>query len=287
MLATLDKEGIIQDVSSALCRFLGNGKEQLIGKASHFFDNSDDFEELEEEVLSQILTGKEWQGEIKHFNHKGSISWANSKVVPQYDENYNVIGFVNILVSITNKKLSGVDKLTSMLNRRRYDEVIVHEMQVAKRNEHNFTLVIVDIDFFKKYNDHFGHPQGDIALQKVSEQILSFINRPNDYAFRIGGEEFAIIFSNLTLEQSKSFVEKIRKSIESLNIDHPQSTVSPYVTASFGACVIDGQAALQAEQLYIEADKALYLAKEQRNSVAMTQWREQEELRKLCIPASI
>lgn len=273
MLATLDKEGVIQDVSSALCRFLDNRKQDLIGKASHFFDNSDDSEGLEEEVLSQILTGKEWQGEIKHYDHKGNISWANSKIVPQYDEDYNVSGFINILVSITNKKLSGVDKLTSMLNRRRYDEIVAHEIRVAKRSEHSFTLVIADIDYFKKYNDHFGHPQGDIALQQVSEQILTFINRPNDYAFRIGGEEFAIVFSNLDLQQSQRFLEKVRAGIEGLNIEHPESSVSKYLTASFGACVVDAASIATPEELYIEADKALYLAKEQRNSVMVKDWR--------------
>ena len=269
MLATLDKDGVIEDVSSALCRFLGNRKKDLIGKASHFFDNSDDSEQLEDEVLGQILSGKEWQGEIKHYNHKGKISWANSKIVPQYDEDYNVIGFINILVSITSKKLSGVDKLTSMLNRRRYDEIIVHEMRVAKRNEQSFTLVVIDIDFFKKYNDHLGHPQGDIALQRVSERILTFINRPTDYAFRIGGEEFAVIFSNLNVEQTKDFVENIRQGIEALQIEHPQSRVSQYITASFGACVVDATQPINAEQIYIEADKALYMAKEQRNSIVV------------------
>lgn len=269
MLASLDKEGVIQDVSSALCRFLGNRKSELIGKASHFFDNSDDSEQLEDEVLAQILTGKEWQGEVKHYDHKGQISWANSKIVPQYDENYNVIGFINILVSITSKKLSGVDKLTSMLNRRRYDEIIVHEMRVARRNEQPFTLVVIDIDFFKKYNDRFGHPQGDVVLQKVSEKILAFINRPTDYAFRIGGEEFAVIFSNLDVDQSQRFIEKIRVGIEDLCIAHPDSTASDYVTASFGACVMDPSSPVNAEQLYIEADKALYLAKEQRNAMVV------------------
>jgi diguanylate cyclase (GGDEF)-like protein/PAS domain S-box-containing protein len=273
MLATLDKDGVIEDVSSALCRFLGNRKKDLIGKASHFFDNSDDSEQLEDEVLSQILSGKEWQGEIKHYDHKGEISWANSKIVPQYDEDYNVIGFINILVSITSKKLSGVDKLTSMLNRRRYDEIIVHEMRVARRNEQSFTLVVIDIDFFKKYNDRFGHPQGDVALQKVSEEILTFINRPTDYAFRIGGEEFAVIFSNLDVDQSKQFMEKIKVGIEDLGIDHPDSTTSDYITASFGACVMDPNSPVSAEQLYIEADKALYSAKEKRNTIVVNSCR--------------
>lgn len=270
MLATLDKDAIIQDVSSSLCRFLGSRKEDLIGKSSHFFDNSDESEQLEELILSQIQTGKEWQGEIKHYDHQGNISWANSKVLPLYDENYNVSGFTNILESITSKKLSGVDKLTSMLNRRRYDEIIIHEMRVAKRNQHHFTLAILDIDFFKKYNDCYGHPQGDEALKLVSEKILSFINRPGDFAFRIGGEEFALIFSGSDTASTEHFLNKIRQGIESLEIEHRDSDVSDYLTVSIGASVIDSTSNVDDKILYIDADKALYLAKETRNSVSVT-----------------
>lgn len=269
MVATLDKDAVTKDVSSALCRFLGSRKTDLIGKPSHFFDNSDNWQSLEEEILSSIQTGKEWSGEIKHFDHEGNIKWANSTILPNYDENFQVQEFTNILVSITNKKLSGVDKLTSMLNRRRYDECITHEMRVAKRNGHSFTLAILDIDFFKKYNDHYGHPQGDIALQAVSEKILTFINRPSDLAFRIGGEEFAIILSNLDKPMTEQYLHEIREGIESLNIGHCQSSVSEYLTMSFGACIVNSDSNLDEEKVYIEADKALYLAKEQRNSVVV------------------
>jgi len=269
MLATLDKNAVIKDVSSALCRFLGSRKESLIGKPSRFFDNSDESEQLEDDILSQIQTGKEWKGEIKHYDHHGDIQWADSTILPNHDENFQVQEFTNILVSITNKKLSGVDKLTSMLNRRRYDECIIQEMRMAKRNGHHFTLAILDIDFFKKYNDHYGHPQGDKALQKVSEKVLSFIKRPNDFAFRIGGEEFAIIFSNLNKNMSENHLNKIRAGIESLRIEHSQSSICENLTMSFGAHVIDPDSKLDEKQIYIEADKALYLAKEKRNFVVV------------------
>jgi len=157
-----------------------------------------------------------------------------------------------------------------MLNRRRYDESIVHEMRVAKRNNYNFTLAILDIDFFKKFNDHYGHPIGDSALQQVSAKILSFINRPNDYAFRIGGEEFALIFSNLSLEESRDYLNDIRKGIELLAIPHQESTVNDYLTMSFGACIIEPDSGLDEQKAYIEADKALYLAKENRNCVVVS-----------------
>ncbi len=269
MLATLDKNAVVKDASSALCRFLGLRKQDIIGKDSHFFDNSDESAQLSEDILASIQTGKEWTGEIKHYDRHGNIKWASSTILPNYDADYQVSEFTNILVSITNKKLSGVDKLTSMLNRRRFDECIVHEMRVAKRNGYNFTLAVLDIDFFKKYNDHYGHPQGDSALQQVSNKIMTYINRPTDYAFRIGGEEFAIIFTNLSKAESQAYLEKVRKGVEAIEIDHQKSDVSPYLTVSIGACVINSESNLDEQQLYIEADKALYMAKESRNSVVV------------------
>jgi diguanylate cyclase (GGDEF)-like protein/PAS domain S-box-containing protein len=271
MLATLDENGVVKSISNALCRFLGQSKGDLIGKPSHFFDNSDDSEELEDKVLALMATGAEWKGEIKHYDKDGNLSWANSTILPSYDSSYKIIEFTNILVSITNKKLSMIDKLTTLLNRRRYDESIIHEMRLAKRNNHNLSLAILDIDFFKKYNDHYGHPQGDLALKKVSEVLLSSIKRAGDYAFRIGGEEFALLFSNLTPAETKQHLLSIKEKIEDLKLMHEKNEVSQYLTISIGAHTISPTTEITHEQLYIEADKALYLAKSKRNTVVVTE----------------
>ncbi len=103
ILETLDKDTVIKDVSSALCRFIGSRKTDLIGKLSHFFDNSDDSQHLENEILCSIQTGKEWSGEVKNFDHNSNIKLAKSTILPNYDENFQVQEFTNILVNITNK----------------------------------------------------------------------------------------------------------------------------------------------------------------------------------------
>ena len=92
-------------------------------------------------------------------------------------------------------------------------------------------------------------------------------HRSCNYAFRVGREEFDFIISGLDVAMSKQFLEKIWAGIESLQIEHAESSVSDYVTVSFGACVIDSASTLNEEQLYIEADEALYLTKEKRNTV--------------------
>lgn len=274
MLATLDKSGHVLDVSNALCRFLGCLKSDLIGKPSHFFDNSSQHQQQTKEILRVISTGMEWSGEIQHTNEKHHTFWAQSSVLPNFNESYQIVDYTNILNDVTNKKLSVVDKLTALPNRRSYDEILRKELSIAKRHDYNLTLAILDIDFFKKYNDHYGHPQGDIALQRVASKLMECLKRPNDFVFRIGGEEFALLFSGASVDESKLFLDQLCLAIEDLHIAHQQSDVSEYLTMSIGAYVLQPPENSDAQALYIAADKALYDAKIQRNCVVV----ETEEL---------
>ena len=278
MLATLNRQGEVVDASNALCRFLGCVKSDIVGKPSHFFDNSDNAARLEAGVLNVVQTGKAWQGEIKHEDPEGRIHWANSSVLPDFNEQFELTGFTNILVDVTNKKLSVVDKLTSLLNRRRFDEIIVQEMRSARRYGYELTLAIVDIDFFKKYNDCYGHPQGDKVLRKVAEALRSHLKRPNDYAFRLGGEEFALLFSRLDKRDSEVFLDRIRQDIEALGIVHEPSQVCHALTISIGAQVVQPEHSINEEALYTDADKALYQAKVRRNAVVVTSTGDQGEV---------
>ena len=267
MIAHLDIDGKIVDISNALCRFLGNRAGELRGKPSCFFDNSDETEETQETIWRTISTGKEWKGEIKWLGSDGKISWASSSVLPKLDDQFNVVGYTNILVDVTSKNLSVTDKLTTLFNRRRYEEIITRELRLAKRNDTALTLAILDVDFFKNYNDRYGHPAGDKALSDVAHQMVSQLNRPNDYAFRIGGEEFALVFSGLSHEESKLFLEEIRQSISDLGILHENSGVSNCLTISIGAHVVHPGHFIDEKAIYELADKALYVAKEKRNTV--------------------
>lgn len=270
MMATLDMDGVVLEVSNALCRFLGNTKEELIGTPSNFFDNSDEGSETVHSILQTVQTGQNWKGEIKRFGSDGRIYWASSSVIPNSDDEFEVTGYTNILVDTTSKKLSVTDKLTTLYNRRRYEEIIVRELRLAKRNDHDMTLAMIDIDFFKKYNDHYGHPKGDVVLSKVAECLLSHLKRPNDYAFRMGGEEFALVFSGLNVLETETFLEDVRASIEGLEIEHGGNSVSDYLTISLGAQVVHPNSMIDEERAYILSDKALYMAKATRNTVVVT-----------------
>ncbi len=270
MMATLDVDGNVVDISNALCRFLGLTKDDLLGRPSSFFDNTEESEETVKSILRKVKTGESWKGEIKRFGADGHVHWAKSSVIPNYDEDFKLTGFTNILQDTTSKKLSVTDKLTTLYNRRRYEEIIVRELRLAKRNETDMTLAMIDIDFFKKYNDHYGHPKGDVVLSKVAESLLKNLNRPNDYAFRLGGEEFALIFSGLDQRETEAFLEEVRASVEKLQIEHTKSTVSEYLTISIGAHVVHPSDMMDEERIYVLSDKALYMAKENRNTVVVT-----------------
>lgn len=270
MMATIDKSGNVIDISNALCRFLGCVKSDLIGEPSQFFDNSPQGRQLTRDILRVVSTGMEWTGEIQHSNAEHQTFWAYSSVLPNFNDNYQIVDYTNILNDVTNKKLSIVDKLTALPNRRSYDEILSKELRLAKRHDYNITLAIIDIDFFKKFNDRYGHPQGDIALQRVATKLMECLKRPSDYVFRIGGEEFALVFSRATIAESQLFLDKLRTSIEYLHIEHSESNISDYLTISIGGYVLMPPEICDSQAFYVEADKALYEAKKQRNFAVVT-----------------
>jgi len=270
MVAKLDKEGNVLDISNALCRFLGCVKADLLGKPSHFFDNSVQSTQLSKNIIKVLSTGTQWAGEVQYTNEHNKTFWAYSSILPNFDESYQVADYTNILNDVTNKKLCIVDQLTALPNRRSYDDVLPKELCIAKRHNYPLTLAILDIDFFKKYNDHYGHPQGDIALKDVANKLMASIKRPNDYMFRVGGEEFAFIFSGADVAQSQLYLNQLRLEIEQLHIEHQSSDVSNCLTVSIGAYVLTPSESHNTQSLYVVADRALYLAKKKRNCVVVT-----------------
>lgn len=269
LIAQLDTQGNITSISNALCRFLEFLPDELINTPSHFFASSEYNNDLEETIWRVLKTGTQWQSEIKHVTLSGYTKWAKLTVLPNLDNNFDVEGYTCLLQDLTSKKMSLTDNLTTLGNRRQYEEVLAHEIRLAKRNNTFLTLAILDIDYFKNYNDLYGHPQGDEALAQVGKTILSCMRRPNDYTFRIGGEEFAILFSSNGPDDARLFLENIRHSVELLQLPHNASKLSRFLTVSIGGATLKGSAISDGEHLYIDADKALYLAKETRNTTVV------------------
>ena len=159
------------------------------------------------------------------------------------------------------KDLSSIDGLTGIPNRRRFDEVLNDEWRRALREQHSISLVMIDIDCFKAYNDNYGHLAGDDSLRKVAKTLAETVQRPMDFVARYGGEEFTAILPRTNLEGVQHVAEKMRKNIESLNIPHEFSSVARYVTISVGACSLIPLTLMSPSHLIKNADNALYSAK--------------------------
>ena len=158
------------------------------------------------------------------------------------------------------RKLVAYDMLTNVLNRRGFDTIFSHSWNEAIREKTQLTLFIIDIDYFKKYNDTYGHVEGDICLAAIAETLASSI-RDNDFVARYGGEEFAIVMSRADSNAAESVANRIFTNIKEKNIRH-ENSVEPYVTVSIGCMTAFPSADVKQGEFVVMADQALYMAKE-------------------------
>ncbi len=160
------------------------------------------------------------------------------------------------------EKLASIDGLTNLYNRRRLDELLSSEWNRCLRSKTPLSLIMIDIDFFKLFNDTYGHAMGDQCLRDVAWTLKDCLRRPGDIIARYGGEEFAVLLSGSDAKGAKSMADKLREEVQSLKIPHASSEVSEYVTISLGVATafaaedIDSPA-----ELLTAADSALYHSK--------------------------
>ncbi len=153
------------------------------------------------------------------------------------------------------------DGLTGIANRRHFDVDIEKEVRRAKRALATLSLALIDIDYFKAYNDHYGHQQGDECLIQVATALSEMMRRPGDLVARYGGEEFAIILPDTDAEHALIIAEMIRSSIEERLLEHASSSVATHVTISIGVTTRTPDHHLEVADLIGNADRALYQAK--------------------------
>jgi len=160
------------------------------------------------------------------------------------------------------QKLAALDGLTGIANRRRFDETMQLEWQRGQRDKQPLTLLFCDVDYFKRYNDSFGHQAGDLCLKKVAAVLTEHLKRPADLAARYGGEEFAIVLPETELAGALVVAEACRRHLESLAIENPNAdTEFSSVTMSIGVASVVPSPKSTLEQLIEQADRALYAAK--------------------------
>jgi len=220
-----------------------------------------------------IRTGKSIVNkEEKEVYPNGEVRWASTTKMPIYNEDNEVIGIFGLSRNITRIKkllaeveqLSERDQLTGLYNKRMFNSFLSKEWQVALRNNWNLSVLMIDIDFFKHYNDEYGHLEGDACLSRIAEAIKEVPRRPGDYCCRFGGEEFVVVLQDTDTEGAVNLAEHIMKNIHKLNIPHKQSSISNHVTISIGVSTVSLQhKKIQRDPslLVDSADKALYEAK--------------------------
>jgi diguanylate cyclase (GGDEF)-like protein len=156
--------------------------------------------------------------------------------------------------------LATTDALTGLPNRRRFDDHLNAEWKRSSRKGATLALVAIDVDYFKKYNDRFGHPAGDECLRKVAQAIKQTL-RSGELAARVGGEEFALLLPNSSVEAATRIAERVRQCVEELRLEHPLNPAK-VVTISLGVATGLPAECPQIGSLAKAADDALYLAKE-------------------------
>lgn len=257
IISTTDTRGIITSISTAYCNITGYQKNELIGKKHSILKHPDTPRTLYRDMWKTVTSGKRWDGEIKNLRKDGSEFWIKLLISPTFDELGNVKCYTTINQDITDKKiienLSIKDTLTNVFNRRQLDNLLEKELSYAQRYNIEFSLIILDVDYFKNINDQFGHLTGDKILVEISK-ILKQQTRKVDYVGRWGGEEFLIICPNSNLTVGESVALKLKSHIEKHDFKIFQN-----ITASFG--VSQYKKGDNVDDVLNRADNALYKSK--------------------------
>ena len=166
--------------------------------------------------------------------------------------------------------MPGLDGLTGLSNRRHFDEYLELEWRRSLRDQTQLSLLMIDVDYFKSYNDSFGHVEGDEALRKVAAAIRDASARPSDLPARYGGEEFVLVLPNTSPGGARLLAEKLRQTVAALKIPHNTPTEGCGLTISIGLATMVPQAGTDCRLLISAADRGLYLAKNNgRNQVGI------------------
>ncbi|MDB5933342.1 MAG: response regulator receiver modulated diguanylate cyclase [Massilia sp.] len=278
-LMVIEASGRIQYSNPACERYLGYGPDELAGHAIPELLGA----ALAQEYLDYFAAcaadpAAAHQGgarEVLIRHHDGSLRSMDLTLTPM------VAGeplFIGLLHDITHHKQSEtalqhaamVDQLTQIANRRRFDSFLEQEWLRALRSGQPLSLIVLDVDHFKLYNDTLGHAAGDLCLQKVAAALQSRALRPTDLAARYGGEEFVLLFAETTLDTATVLAESIRALVESLRLPHPRSTTSPWLTVSIGVATIAPTQFDRVEQFFVAADRMMYAAKDAGRNRVMT-----------------
>jgi len=280
-----DPDGNIEYVNPKFIKLTGYNLEEVRGQTPRIMKSGQTPPEVYEELWQTILAGNEWRGEFLNRKKNGELFWESASISSITDPKGTITHFIGIREDISDRKaseekirllnaelekLAMTDYLTNLNNRRFFIQRGVEEIKRAHRNSQPLALLMVDIDEFKNVNDTYGHEIGDLALQHVAEVMKSSL-REIDLLGRLGGEEFAALLPNTTLEDALLSAERVRETIANMSLEIAGQVLSNPITISVGvATITDGMSGI--DDLLRKADIALYRAKNNgRNCVSVYQ----------------
>jgi len=227
--------------------------------------------------VSQSKSGIDHEADYRALTKDGNYVWIRDVVHVVRKENGEVESLIGFMFDISERKkteqeliklqkeleeLSFKDGLTGVANRRMFDSVIETEWLKARQNKQPLSLIIIDIDFFKEYNDFYGHLQGDDCLKQVAETLNNVKARSRDFFGRFGGEEFIMLLPEADENAAWSIAERCRQALFKKQIPHEQSKVSQLLTISLGVSTMIPSQDDEHNELISRADKQLYQAKQ-------------------------
>jgi diguanylate cyclase (GGDEF)-like protein/PAS domain S-box-containing protein len=276
VIVLTDLDGERRYVSPAAVELLGWDPGELLGGSYREIVHPDDLEEWKV-LLEDCRRGK--TGKILQYRCQkkdGSYLWMESNLRLYHDPaTGEPFGFVNVVRDISRRKaaeedlekafrlvesLASQDGLTEIANRRRLDQVLEHEWRVAIRTGCDISLLLIDVDHFKSYNDIQGHLRGDDCLRQIAQVILGLVSRPADLVARYGGEEFAVVLPNTPEAGARQIAERVRSAVQELGTSH-EGNPHGVVTVSIGCATRTPKVDSKLEGLIAAADNALYKAK--------------------------
>ena len=217
-----------------------------------------------------FITGRTSQEDEEYGLNLGAIDYItkpfNKAIVKLRIKNYLNLKIKNDML----EKLSMYDGLTNIRNRRYFDETFEKTFSEIKRDKKSLAVLMIDIDFFKPYNDNYGHGQGDETLRKVAKALEKTIKRASDFVARYGGEEFVILLKDINKDGVEAVANNLLNAVRELKITHEFSKIEKYVTVSIGASFYNSSSVITKLELLLNADETLYSVKNSgRNNFAI------------------
>lgn len=279
IIVVKDRQNRIQIANRASAALHGMTPDTMLGQRDVEMNpnvsaaEADDSHRINQWVME---TQEPYQSEQEIADVHGVSRWYQVLVNPFRDRAGNVNGVVGNCIDITDRKqmetelqaaneklerLATLDGLTQIPNRRRFDEYLQQEWQRLVREQRPLSLILFDVDYFKPYNDHFGHQQGDEGLIAIAQAANQAVKRSVDLLARYGGEEFGVILPNTSRSGAENVAKAIQREVAALKLPHPKSEVNDYLTVSMGIASVVPNPEQALEELIAAADAALYQAK--------------------------